>query len=141
MRSRIVLDANIYVSALMNEKGPPGLLLHSIVAQEKFQLVMSDAILEELQRVLFYPKVRIRIKRTNEELLAWTDALSIISFFVEPRHKYDTLVPDDPDDDRYVIAALESGSKYIVSGDRHLLALGAFEEIKILSAAELLSTF
>lgn len=136
---RIVLDANIYVSALMNEKGPPGRLLHLLVTQEKFQLVMSHAILDELQRVLFYPKIRMRIKKTDEELSAWPDALSIISFFVEPRHQYATLVKEDPEDDRYMIAALESSAKYIISGDKHLLDLGNFEEIKILTAQQFLN--
>lgn len=42
-------------------------------------------------------------------------------------------VPDDPDDDVVVAAAIESQSAYIVSEDKHLLSLGQYQQVKILS--------
>lgn len=42
-------------------------------------------------------------------------------------------VPADPNDDMVVAAAVESRAKYIVSEDRHLLSLGDYAGIKILS--------
>jgi putative PIN family toxin of toxin-antitoxin system len=42
-------------------------------------------------------------------------------------------VPQDPDDDVVVAAAVESQAKYIISEDRHLLDLANYAQIKILS--------
>ncbi|MEX0802241.1 MAG: PIN domain-containing protein, partial [Candidatus Binatia bacterium] len=42
-------------------------------------------------------------------------------------------VPADPDDDIIVAAAVESQAKYIVTEDQHLLRLGNYAGIKILS--------
>lgn len=138
MKIRVVLDANIYASALMKSEGPPGQVLKSIIGGEKYELVISQAILDELQRVLFYPKIYSRIKRTENELMAWLDSLSMISLTVVPRHAYPPIVNEDLDDDIYIIAALESQSSYIVSGDQHLLKIRQFENIQIITAADFL---
>lgn len=138
MRTRTVLDVNIFASALMKAEGPLGQALRLCVSGGKYELVLSQAILEELQRVLFYPKIRSRIARSDKELFAWIDALSLISHFVVPRHAYAPLVQEDPDDDRYLIAALESRAKYLVSGDKHLLKIGSLEDIRILTASDFL---
>jgi len=47
-------------------------------------------------------------------------------------------VKQDPDDDKFIDAALAAGATIIVSGDRHLLALGAVEGIEILTARQFL---
>jgi len=41
-------------------------------------------------------------------------------------------VPDDPDDDVIVAAAIESHSLYIISEDKHLLNLRQYQQVKIL---------
>jgi len=38
---------------------------------------------------------------------------------------------DDPDDDKFLACALASGSRIIVSGDKHLLKASGYEEIEI----------
>jgi predicted nucleic acid-binding protein len=42
-------------------------------------------------------------------------------------------VAADPDDDAVVAAALESRARYIVSEDQHLVSLGNYEGIRVLS--------
>ena len=42
-------------------------------------------------------------------------------------------MPDDPDDDAVIAAALESGASYIVSEDQHLLKFGRYAGITILN--------
>lgn len=46
------------------------------------------------------------------------------------------VVAQDPDDDKFIECALIAGAAAIVSGDHHLLDLGKYEGIPILSAAE-----
>lgn len=47
-------------------------------------------------------------------------------------------VAQDPDDDKFIDAALSGGAAVIVPGDRHLLALGHVEEIEFLTARQFL---
>jgi len=44
----------------------------------------------------------------------------------------------DPDDDKFLAVAIEGCANYIVSGDKHLLSLGKFENIKILNSRQFL---
>jgi predicted nucleic acid-binding protein len=48
-------------------------------------------------------------------------------------------VKEDPDDDIVVRTAFDGKANYIVSGDKHLLSLGTFRGIKILTADEMLT--
>ena len=49
-------------------------------------------------------------------------------------------IPADPDDDKVLECAATAGATYIVTGDRrHLLPLGSFQGIAILTAADFLA--
>jgi len=140
MQVRVVLDASIFASALMKHDSPPSQVLKTILDGEKYELVLSQSILDELQRILFYPKVRKRIQKTDEELARFVHAVSICAHLINARYKYEVLVPDDPEDDIYLIAALESRAEFLVTGDNHLLRLQKVEGIKILTAREFLTS-
>ena len=51
------------------------------------------------------------------------------------------VVAKDPDDDKFIECALIAGAAAIVSGDHHLLDLGQYEGIPILSAAKFVARF
>jgi putative PIN family toxin of toxin-antitoxin system len=51
------------------------------------------------------------------------------------------VVADDPDDDKFIECALVANATTIVSGDHHLLELGGYEGISVLSVAEFLARF
>lgn len=42
------------------------------------------------------------------------------------------VVAADPEDDKYVGAAMEGRATHVVSGDRHLLDIGKYEGIRVL---------
>jgi putative PIN family toxin of toxin-antitoxin system len=48
------------------------------------------------------------------------------------------VVADDPDDDAVLECAVIGESDYLVSGDRHLLSLGRYNNIQILKATDFL---
>ncbi len=48
------------------------------------------------------------------------------------------VIAADPDDDAILECAVIGQAQYLVSGDRHLLALGSYQEIQIVKAAEFL---
>lgn len=58
-----------------------------------------------------------------------------IGELVEPREAVSDIA-DDPDDNRSLEAAAEGEAELIVSGDRHLLALGSWRDIPIVEPAE-----
>lgn len=47
-------------------------------------------------------------------------------------------VPDDPDDNRVLECALAGDADFIVTGDKHLLRLGAYKHIPILTVRKFL---
>jgi putative PIN family toxin of toxin-antitoxin system len=128
---RAVLDANVLVSALNNPQGAPARVLDAWRA-ERFQLLVSVAILDELGRVLRYPKIVAYHQWSDERLRTWLDALAHLAVMTPGRLTL-AVIQDDPPDNRYLECAVEGGASYLVSGDRRLLALGSYEGIAIVS--------
>ncbi len=62
---RVVLDANQYVSALFNPHSNPAQIVR-LVYEGDLTLLLSPAILDELQRVLAYPAIKKLHRRTPE---------------------------------------------------------------------------
>lgn len=126
---KLVLDTNTLVSA-MGWDGPPARILRACRAG-RFFLVTSPDLLEELTRVLTYPKLRLIAQHQDlPQILEWLHAPERV---VLPRRRVQ-VVTIDPADDRVLEAAVEGHAEAIVSGDEHLLALKAFEGISILTA-------
>jgi uncharacterized protein len=63
------------------------------------------------------------------------DDLRRIALLVSPP-AVPRVVPNDPDDDHVLACALAASAELIVSGDRHLLALGSFQGMPIVKLAE-----
>jgi len=58
---------------------------------------------------------------------------------IAPGQRRVRVIKDDPSDDHVLSAALEAEAEYIVTGDRHLLALGSYRGIKIVQPHEFLA--
>ncbi len=71
---RVVLDANVLVSALLNPGGASTEILNAW-RDERFNLAMSPAILEEIDRVLRYPKIRARHRWRDAQLRRFIEDL------------------------------------------------------------------
>jgi putative PIN family toxin of toxin-antitoxin system len=135
---RAVLDANVFVSALIRPESPPGRILHAWLDRGAFGLVLSTAILDEVRRALAYPRLRRYLRLSDGEIETLLSKVQIQADFVEGLSHIEA-VHADPGDDKYVVAALEGRANFIVSGDRHLLALGEYEDARVISPAEFLS--
>lgn len=129
---RVVFDTNVIVSAFIQPKSPPGLLLARVIGGGSLELTLSTAILNEVTRALHYPGVRKRIRATDGELalrLAMLDTLSSpVDIPAEP-----PVVARDRDDDKILATAIEGCADYIVTGDNDLLTLGEYEGIRIMT--------
>jgi putative PIN family toxin of toxin-antitoxin system len=96
-----------------------------------FAIVLSPAIVDETLRALAYPKVRRYLRRTVDPEL-WFEDIVLLAELV-PGDYAVSGASADPDDDKYLAAALEGRATLVVTGDPDLLALGAYEGIRIVS--------
>jgi putative PIN family toxin of toxin-antitoxin system len=130
---RVVFDTNVFVSAFIQPKSPSGRLLARLIQGDKFELVLSTAILDEVGRALRYPKVRKRIRLDDDDLDLRVAMLGILSTMVSVSGHTVTGVSRDPDDDAILAAAVEGCADYIVTGDHDLLAIGDYQGIRIVT--------
>jgi uncharacterized protein len=129
---RAVLDSNVIVSGL-GWSGAPARIVQAVLADE-LVLVTSLPLLAELRRVLAYPKLAKAIPEGS----GLADLVEMSSVVVEPLAVFD--VVEDKSDNRVLEAAVAASVDYIVSGDEHLLTLGSFQGIPILTPAEFVRT-
>ncbi|MGH9163107.1 MAG: putative toxin-antitoxin system toxin component, PIN family [Vicinamibacteraceae bacterium] len=126
-----VLDANVYVSAIIRPEGPPGEIIERFVRDRAFDLVLSGAIAEEVLRALAYPKVRKCIRRKIDPTL-WFENIFLLARVVPGEYKVSG-VSRDPDDDKCLAAAVEGRCQYAVTGDPDLLVLEHHDDVQIVS--------
>jgi len=134
---RIVLDANVLVSAFISAKGAPALILERW-REAEFDVLISPEILSELDHVLHYPKLRQHYHLPEESIEGFLRLLAKQAIHVAPTEQL-AVVERDPTDNRYLECALAGKATIIVSGDRHLLELGRYREIQILTPAGFLA--
>jgi len=127
-----VVDANAFVSALISSRGAPAQVLAAWLAG-RFDVVISAAILHELQRVLAYDRLR-KYARVRESGAEFVELIAGQAIWVEPAEAIN-VIEDDPTDNRYLECAVGGNAHYVISGDRHLLRLETHEGIRVLSPA------
>lgn len=130
----VVLDTNVIVSGLINPHGTPAKIL-AAWKKEKIELVVSDQILRELGEVLNRKKIRRYYQSTDLDLpVKLLTGLRRFAILVPGQIKVQ-VVKADPADNMFLSAALEARADFLVTGDRHLLALLTYEGTSIVSPA------
>lgn len=112
----------------MRPEGPPGQIIERFLRDQTFHIVVSEAIVEETLRALSYPKVLKAARRSP----LWFEDVIVLAQFVSVDYSIPS-VSDDPDDDKYVSAAIEGRASLLVSGDSHLLTIGEHAGVRIVS--------
>lgn len=129
---RVVLDTNIFVSALISEVGTPHKIFDAWLIG-RFDVVSSSQQIEELRRISGYSKLTQRVpKHVFGELinaLRQTVLIEAASVAVELA---------DPDDSFLLGMADTGNADYLVTGDKHagLLALRTYGRTRILTPSE-----
>ena len=97
--------------------------------------LLSREILDEYLRVLSYPKFDLsegEIKELiQEEILPYAEV-------VKPKRRL-RVVQRDPSDNKFVECAVAGKARVIISGDKELLSLGRYRQIRIQSPAQFLA--
>ena len=128
---KVVLDANVFVSALISTRGAPRQII-DLWREEAFELLLSSAIMEEIGRVLRYPQIVALHRLTERELATFLTLVSEEAVVVEPTQRLQ-ISPDEPDN-RYIECAVSGGAAYLVTGDKmHLLPIGEYQGMPIVT--------
>ena len=130
----LTLDTNILVSAFIS-KGNEYRILR-LAKLEKIKLYISLEILEEFKEVISRSKFGFSQKQINKSI---KQLLSISEILITSSKL--EIVKEDPDDNKILECALDGKSDFIISGDRHLLDLKEYKNIKILTSRELLEKY
>ena len=133
---RAILDTNVVISGVITDHGAPFQVLQRWRNSE-FVLITSEPILKEVERVLNYPKIKQKRHLTEENIRNVMELLQKYGI-VTPADITIEAVPEDPADNKFVVAAVEAEADYIVSGDRHLKDLSSYHGIRIVSPDEFL---
>jgi putative PIN family toxin of toxin-antitoxin system len=126
---KVILDTNVFISGVFYS-GAPNQILNAW-RDGKIQLVISHDILREYLRVgeIFADKF------PSIELQPILDLVTIEAE-LHVAEDLSERVCSDPDDDKFLACAIASGSKIIVSGDKHLVKVSGFHGIEILKPHE-----
>ncbi len=131
---RLVLDTNVVLSGFLWRGAPYKVL--EIVHRGEADFFCSPPMITELESVLNKPKfAKILYKKRIQapEVIEWYQSICQI---VAPALVYEQ-VCSDPGDQAVIECAISAEADVIVSGDHHLLDLGTFQGIRILTAKEL----
>jgi putative PIN family toxin of toxin-antitoxin system len=133
---RAVLDTNVFIAGLINPLGSPGHIL-KMVRKQLFQLVSSEAINEEIIEVVSRPKFRDKF-HLEESLFDIAFVLwEIAELAIDPPH---VKLSNDPDDDKFLAAAVGGKADYLVTGDiGDLLHIHEYKGVMIVSPKEFLT--
>jgi putative PIN family toxin of toxin-antitoxin system len=135
---RVVVDTNVFVSALLSSQGVPSQLFRYWELRY-FDLLISEKSMEELARVLHYPKVRKGIHSTDAELAEYVRLFKKRGVLITSQETI-RAIPADVSDNIYLEIAVAGEADYIVSGDKHLLKLQEYRGIAILTPVAFLDT-
>lgn len=138
---RVVFDTNVFISALFNPKRPPAQLLE-LALQGKIRLIVSPQLIEEIERVLTYPKVKKLLKKRKTALAEVIEGLAKILqvAVLTPGELSVEAIAADPADDMILAGAVEGHADFIISGDQHLLNLKNYQGIKMVTPAAFLAS-
>jgi putative PIN family toxin of toxin-antitoxin system len=132
---RIFIDANVLISGIVFEGNEREFLKKSI--SKEIQLVSSEDAISEVSKIIEM--------KFPEFLGVYRELLVILNIEIIPRKKYKdkiksyTVIRDK--NDRHILASATEGKcEYIVTGDKDLLVLIEYENIKIVNAGSLMKS-
>jgi len=128
----VVLDTNVLLVSI-----PPKSIYRPIfdaLIDGKFHLVLSNDILSEYTEVI-ERKANAIVSNNMAEMLLNLDNLNKVEVYFEWK-----LIDKDPDDNKYVDAAIVGAADFIVSNDQHFKILKSvdFPKVNVIGIDEFL---
>jgi hypothetical protein len=129
---KLIIDTNVLISALI-QKSYPNLILVNCVFENRFEVCISEEILEEYFEVISRPK-----------FTKYPDFLTKAEFVISqlesnatkysPQVRFDIIV--DSADNRLLELAYESKADFIVTGNTNDFTMSEFNGTRIISPKE-----
>jgi len=129
----IVFDINVLVSSLI-VKGKPRELWQKAKDNE-FTFAYSREMLSDLVNVLKRQKFEKYL--ASGDIRLFLNDLRVTGKLVPLKSKF-RVAAEDPDDDIIIRTAYDAKANFIVSGDRHLLALKEFKGMRVVTVDQML---
>lgn len=127
---RVVLDTNTLASGALAFTGSPAAAVLDAWREAAFILVVSEDIIDELTNTLAKPYFAARL--STEDIAAFLELLATTATVVEVTGTV-TGIATHPEDDRILECAVVASASYLVTGDKGLQQLGAYQSVQILS--------
>ncbi len=134
---KVVLDTNIFVSSLLVKAGLPAQVLDAW-RERLYLLVASPAIIAEIRATLSYPRIRRKYAVTDDDVEQLVALLEQDALLVPGDADVAGAITEDPTDEIVLACAVDAQANIIVSGDRHLVDLGSYRSILVLTARQFL---
>ncbi len=132
----VVLDTNVLVSATF-WTGASFCILE-LIGQGKVKIVISKTILEEYNEIVNSDEIIQKPAYQHQRITSVHKVIQLATL-VDPKEKI-RFIKDDPDDDKFLEAAVEGKADYIVTQDKkHILPIKEFQGTKIVTPEEFLS--
>ncbi len=122
---KLIIDTNVFISGVFFS-GPPFKILEAW-KHGRVSLIISPDILNEYQRT----GEKLSSQFPGVDFEPWMELLMLKASVVDTP-PLEEKVCTDPDDDKFLACAIVSNTKFITSGDKHLLDVSGYRGIKVL---------
>lgn len=132
----VVIDTNVFVSSFLSLQGSPKRVI-DLWKTGRIILCLSRDIIAE------YVEVLARFGLAGQpELRELLDLFARrVNVMFAPAPPVLPIIPDDPADEKFIACAVAARAEYVVSGDRHLLNLGTYGSIRVVTPSQFLKSF
>ncbi len=138
---KVVIDSSVLISAFRSafrSKNSPPVVLLALGRQGAFSLFLSPRILAETTAGILNPKKNRGIRFVSGEVVReFCKALGETATLIEELPDI-VAVPRDPKDDHIVACAVAAEADCLVTGDDHMLSLGQYRGIRIVTPRQFL---
>lgn len=132
---RVVLDTNVVVSGTFWTGASFQVL--KLVDRGRAVMIITLPIIREYDEIIHSEEILDKTTIVQQANIKIVQKLLSTAVLVQPLERI-SIVKNDPDDDKFIEAAVEGKADYIISQDHHLLDLKDFRGIKIVSPEEFL---
>ena len=131
----MVLDTNVWVSAIIWGGSPASIV--KAAEEERILITVSEEIIGEISRTLAHHRLREIYEEAGVSRGELVEAVLRIAKVVEVETRLN-VIREDPSDNKFLECAVDGDADYVVSGDEHLLRIGRYQKIRILSVRQFL---
>ncbi len=133
---RVVVDTGILVSGLIRPRGTIGDVLHAL-RDGRFVAIYSTPMMVEVVDVLGRPNIQAKYHIQPDDITALINLVRLRGELFVPKRA--VIACRDPQDNKFLEAALAGSADVVITGDDDLLVLNPFEGIDVLRPAELIA--